>query len=262
MKKAFIYKITSPIGKIYIGSTMNVYKRIYQYRFGSQKRQVKIFNSIKKYGWDQHKFELILVTTEDSMCHAESILGNFFNCLDKQWGLNLRLPKSGDLVSISDETRIKIGLANKGKVPHFTTIENSRKARIGKTIPQNVRDKISIGNMGKIMSDVVRQKIREKHIGKKATLEARQKMSAAKKGKPPHPNSLSQLKILKKGDKRPPEHFAAMHQARKKLVINMDTGIFYDSAAEALLSITHIKDSCFREMMRGVNPNRTSFIYA
>lgn len=54
-----IYKITSPSGKIYIGSTWDLKDRIYRYKTNRVKDQIKIFNSIKKHGWENHVFEVI-----------------------------------------------------------------------------------------------------------------------------------------------------------------------------------------------------------
>ena len=56
----YIYKITSPSGKIYIGKTNNLRNRICAYR-NAQKSNTNtlIYTSIKKYGWDEHVFKVI-----------------------------------------------------------------------------------------------------------------------------------------------------------------------------------------------------------
>lgn len=60
MNKSGIYKIHCLLtNKTYIGSTSNFNKRKNQYRSNHIKGQVKIYNSIKKYGWENHKFETI-----------------------------------------------------------------------------------------------------------------------------------------------------------------------------------------------------------
>lgn len=45
----------------------------------------------------------------------------------------------------------------------------------------------------------------------------------------------------------------------KKLVVNIETGIFYDSIEEARQS-TNYKKSCFSNMLLGINKNKTSFV--
>jgi hypothetical protein len=56
-----IYKITSPSGRVYVGQTTRLKKRIEDYKFRSRifDRTSIVSNSIKKYGWDAHVFEVI-----------------------------------------------------------------------------------------------------------------------------------------------------------------------------------------------------------
>lgn len=54
-----IYKIISPSGKIYIGQSTNIEKRWNVYRKIQCKKQIKLFNSLKKYGSENHIFEII-----------------------------------------------------------------------------------------------------------------------------------------------------------------------------------------------------------
>lgn len=97
MKEIFIYKITSPSGKIYVGKTQNVEKRIRQYiKYASKITQPKLQYSILKYGWDNHKFEIIEVCNNENSNEREiywiSELQSFHN-LNKN-GMNLT--KGGD----------------------------------------------------------------------------------------------------------------------------------------------------------------------
>lgn len=60
MKRTFfIYKLTAPNGKVYIGQTYNINRRFACYRNLSIKGQPKIYNSIKKYGWENFKKEIL-----------------------------------------------------------------------------------------------------------------------------------------------------------------------------------------------------------
>jgi len=54
-----IYKVTSPSGRIYIGKTSNYRLRLNQYRKGDNSKQRVLGNSIKKYGFNNHIFEII-----------------------------------------------------------------------------------------------------------------------------------------------------------------------------------------------------------
>lgn len=56
-----IYKITSPSGKIYVGKTINYKRRVLDYKYGrvTNKKTSIIFDSIKKYGFENHVFEIV-----------------------------------------------------------------------------------------------------------------------------------------------------------------------------------------------------------
>lgn len=54
-----IYKITNPTGKIYIGKTKNLKYRTKKYKYADCQAQPKLYNSLKKYGWDAHVFETV-----------------------------------------------------------------------------------------------------------------------------------------------------------------------------------------------------------
>jgi group I intron endonuclease len=54
-----IYKITNPKGRIYIGQSVDIIKRKSSYKNLRCKDQISIFRSLKKYGWSNHKFEII-----------------------------------------------------------------------------------------------------------------------------------------------------------------------------------------------------------
>jgi len=58
-KIGYIYKITSPTNKIYIGQTFNFNKRINRYKSLDCKNQRYLYNSFLKHGYDNHKIEII-----------------------------------------------------------------------------------------------------------------------------------------------------------------------------------------------------------
>ena len=54
-----IYKITSPTNKIYIGQSIDINRRFNEYKKVICSQSKKLYNSLQKYGWEQHKFEII-----------------------------------------------------------------------------------------------------------------------------------------------------------------------------------------------------------
>lgn len=111
-----IYKITSPSGKVYIGSSSNIQKRFKQYKRESQsKKHPKLYNSFKKYGIENHIFEVIEECTVNVLLERELFYALKFNVLNKI-GLNCSIPKAGDAFSYkSDEVKAKISKSMKGK---------------------------------------------------------------------------------------------------------------------------------------------------
>lgn len=86
-----IYKITSPTGRIYIGKTARLTERIRDYRWRGKKRKSIVNDSIKGYGWDAHKFEII-EECEDELLSVREIfwikeLNSYF--LDNEKGMNM-----------------------------------------------------------------------------------------------------------------------------------------------------------------------------
>ena len=54
-----IYKITSPTGRIYIGQSRNYKVRLQEYKRMKCQAQTRLYASFKKYGIDNHIFEVI-----------------------------------------------------------------------------------------------------------------------------------------------------------------------------------------------------------
>ncbi len=91
-----VYKITSPSGKVYIGSTKDYKKRMYSYKSMNCKTQPKLFNSFKKHGVENHLFEIICTPDLQELRYEERRLGRLLDCLGIN-GLNCKLPTDRDL---------------------------------------------------------------------------------------------------------------------------------------------------------------------
>jgi group I intron endonuclease len=106
-----IYKITNPTGKIYIGKSIDIEKRHYQYEKGHMKQQTALYNSVKKYGWNNHKVEILKECEEDKLNELESYYISYYNSVEK--GLNLTY--GGDGGRKSDITKQRISTSMMGK---------------------------------------------------------------------------------------------------------------------------------------------------
>jgi group I intron endonuclease len=106
-----IYKITNPNDKIYIGCTIDFKRRLSEYRRLSINGQVKIYNSLSKYGFDKHVFEIIEECDNDTLHEREIYWIKYFNCIEE--GLNIRLGNRTG--SLTEDTKQKISAALKGR---------------------------------------------------------------------------------------------------------------------------------------------------
>lgn len=141
MKKGFIYKITSPSSKIYIGQTIDINRRKKRYENLDCKQQPKIHNSIQKYGWDLHHFE-ILEEVEVSILNEREIFWiKEFNSLNE--GLNLT--GGGYSKEISEETIEKIRSSKLGKPsPNKNKpMKEEQKAKISSSMLGNTNNRFN-----------------------------------------------------------------------------------------------------------------------
>lgn len=110
-----IYKITSPSGKVYIGETVNVERRLKNYKALSCKNQRILHRSLIKYGWEAHTFEIIELCEESELKCRERYWQDFYESMGKN-GLNCKLTRCGEEKGRhSEETKQKIGKANSGE---------------------------------------------------------------------------------------------------------------------------------------------------
>jgi hypothetical protein len=109
-----IYKIINPTGKIYIGQSTNIGNRKYYYSSIKCDKQPKLYNSLQKYGWEQHMFEIIEECSLEQLNEREIYWGLHYDVLGEN-GLNLRLGDANGLCS--EETKKKIGITNSRPKP-------------------------------------------------------------------------------------------------------------------------------------------------
>jgi len=103
-----IYKIVSPSNKVYIGQTVDSVKRFSKYKKGDCEKQTRLNNSFLKYGFENHKIEIIENCNIDLLNERERYWQDYYNVLGIN-GLNCKLTKSSDKSAIiSNDTRLKL----------------------------------------------------------------------------------------------------------------------------------------------------------
>lgn len=150
-----IYKITSPSGRVYIGQSTDVQRRISAYkRMSNVKSQPKLYNSFLKYGAKNHIYEIIELCEQDKLTERERYWQEYYNSVNKDTGLNCMYANDGNSGYVfSEEVRIKMSKSRKGKKfseEHKQKISN---ALSGKKKSDNHVKKMSESRIGKITGD-------------------------------------------------------------------------------------------------------------
>jgi len=108
-----IYKITNPNDKIYIGQSVNIEKRLKNYKnLNNCKKQHLLYRSLDKYGYENHIFEIIEECNIEILNERERYWQEFYDVLNK--GLNLKLTSFNDRSGVlSEKIKNKISLSRK-----------------------------------------------------------------------------------------------------------------------------------------------------
>lgn len=146
-----IYKITNPKGKIYIGQTIDFNRRVYQYKMFNCKEQPKLFNSLKKYGFDNHTFELIHECQISNLTILERYYQELYKTIEND-NLNCFLVTAADKSGRhTEETKRKMSESAKGKkktAEHIAKLPQNQKGYKGKKRSEETKLKQSF-NSGK-----------------------------------------------------------------------------------------------------------------
>lgn len=169
-KVGYIYKLTSPNGKIYIGQTINKKQRKYHYNSGDFKPQIKLWNSSQKYNWNPaDSFEIIeeIVCGENkkTINEREIFWIKFFDSFKN--GLNCNEGGDGNVGYIfSEETIKKMSLSKIGiKHPEWRNKKKSEYTK-GRKHSEGSKKLMSVVKKQR-MNDDIKNSIRKGLIGNK-----------------------------------------------------------------------------------------------
>jgi len=194
---AGIYTITSPTGKIYIGSSQNIEQRWYFYKTLNCKGQPHVYRSLKKYGPETHQFDIFEYCSTDQLLLKEQKWLDFFkpelNC-----ALSAIAPMRGR--KHTAETLKKMSEAKKGKKrgPHSAEHRrNLSESLKGKT--HSVEAKLKMSKAKQNMS--AETKLKMSKAKQNMSAETKKKISEAKKGKKRAPFSAETKKKISEAQK-------------------------------------------------------------
>lgn len=186
MKIIGIYKIVSPSKKIYIGQSVDIISRWNGYKGLHFKGQNRLYNSLKKYGAEKHKFEIICQCDISELNNLEKYYIELYQCYNSEFGLNLR---DGGLGSKpSEETKKKTSNTLKGRIFSEETKNKIKEKRKLQIFSKETKQKMSKLRIGKTHSEETKVKMSKsligntRNLGKKFSEEHKRKMSEAKRG--------------------------------------------------------------------------------
>lgn len=255
-----IYKITSPTNKIYIGQSVNIEKRFNDYRkLRNVNEQPKLFNSLIKYGSENHLFEVIVECIISELNDKERYYQELFNCIDS--GLNCVLTNCSDRSGyLSDETKLKISITKKGQgkgIPKSDDfkklVSNNNSKRIWK---QESKDKISEYRKDKFNGE------NNHFYGKKHSKKTKSILSlkAKERGLKPMLGKSHSQETKDKISVASKKNNLLGGNPNAKLVLDVLTGIYYDCVKE----VANIENVCrinLARKLRGERKNNTKYIY-
>jgi group I intron endonuclease len=233
-----IYKITSPIGKVYIGQSKNIKERWNQYKkLINCGNQTRLYNSFMYYGVESHTFEIIKECEEYELDYYERHFQEFFYVIG-EYGLNCKLTKVGEKKGVhSEETKRKQSESMKGKNKGKIFSEN-HKRKLSEAQKELHRNGYQHPQKGKGHSEDTKNRIRE-------TLKKKYESGYIS------PN---------KGRKHSEEDIKKNRERQSKRVINIETGEIYISARDVCEKF-NLKRSTLSKKLNGNAKNNTTFRY-
>ena len=237
--KIGIYKITSPSNKIYIGQSVNILNRWKYHKKLYTNDTPKLFLSLKKYGIDNHKFEIIETCLINELNIKERFWQEFFNSVEN--GLNCVYTKTNDKSGkLSEETKIKISQSQKGKIISEECKIRLRSYNLGKKQSKETIEKRVSKLRGKNISEVQKLFLSESRL---------------KNNNPFFGKNHSEVSKIKMREK-----LKGSNNYLYKTIINIMTGIFYDTLSEASETINWDKKKLWAHLSI-YKKNNTFFRY-
>jgi group I intron endonuclease len=178
-----IYKIINPKGKVYIGQTIDYYRRLRHYRLLKCKQQPKLYASLVEYGFANHMVILIKECNVEELTKWERHFQEMYKSVGTN-GLNCILVRDEHFTGgHSEESKKKISDSLKGRKANKNAIDALIEYNKTRTLTQENRVNLGNGNRGKKFSDEWKAKMSEAKLGTTKTDEVKYKISQSLKGR-------------------------------------------------------------------------------
>lgn len=252
-----VYVIRNSVNdKIYVGSAINLRHRFICHRNRLRRnchKSPQLQSFANRYGIEVFRFEIL------EFCSAEERLAKEQSYLDalrpfNKNGFNtMKLAGSPKGFRHSEESKIKISLAHKGRKHTPEARKNMRAGQQNRTawgFSEEGKIKVINTHKGKVLSKETRELISKSNTGKVRSEQARLNMSRAHLGKP-----------LTESQKRNQSLEMLERNPFGKIVLNLETGIYFDSGIQAAKA-HGLHAVGLNRKLRGERKNNTQFILA
>ncbi len=151
-----IYKITNPKGRLYVGKTYCLRKRINSHKHNAKKdSNIILANSIKKYGWDAHTIEVIEAVEDYKLDEREIFWIKELKtyCYEYYGQMNMTLGGEGQRSTWKHDTaRVlkarEMSLGDKNNFFGKSHSDESKKIMSAKVSERNIRNGVTVPKWG------------------------------------------------------------------------------------------------------------------
>lgn len=221
----------------YVGSSVDVHRRRIEHLHASNTKCLTNFHrALREFGADSFDFELLEVCTKENMLEREAFWIKFLGAATLDGFNTSKNPTANYTRQVSQVSRQRHSVANRGKKRTPEHIEKMRQVHLGtKHSPEHIekirakmkvrvfteehRSKISASQKGRKFSDETREKMRQAALGRKLSPEHKEKIREASRGRLVSEETKEKLRQKRVGFKHTPATVEKMRQANlgKKL---------------------------------------------
>lgn len=228
-----IYKITSPSERVYIGQTYDLVNRFKVYLKHKCKLQVRLYASLEKYGFENHKFEILEYVEIDKLNERERYYQDLYDVLGKK-GLNCKLTKTRDRDGKHSEQTILKMRSTPRKKSEYVRNENHIK-QLSERMKSTIWTKDQIEK---------RKKSREWYRPTHETI-----------------NKMKESHAKRKGQIRSQNHCRLISEGKSNYILDLSTGIYFLGVQEACEAF-NLNRRSLCNYLNGSRSNKTNLVYA